>query len=566
MTFGEVSPSQLLARLHKPVKHMADEATEVEIAADGISIQAGSERGLWYGLLTLRQLLEQSRGNIPTGRISDEPDFQDRGVMLDVSRCKVPKLSTLFDLIDRLAGLKYNQLQLYTEHTFAFIHHPLVWSQSSPYTAADVEKIRRYCEARYIHLVPNLNSFGHMERWLKHPEYHGLAECPNGFVHPLSGQTMRFGSTLKPNRQSLRFLDALYAEYLPLFDSSCDSSCDSSDNSPHFNIGGDEPWELGQGWSRKQCESRGKSRVYLDFIAEIQRLVEKHGRRMQFWGDIVLTEPSCLNRVSTDTIALNWGYEASHPFNRECRSLNEAGIAYYVVPGTSSWNSLTGRTRNCEENLDNAAKNGIKYGARGYLVTDWGDHGHHQYQGVSYLGYFLGACHAWHHKSVKKVNTVQGLNQCFFDDTSGVAGRLYYELGKVMELAPVPITNATLFNQLLFRREADLADIIEPVSDAQLDDCLGRFQDIRSEISQMDRQTADRALHQQELDNAISMAEAGIERARLRVRHTGNTTAALRQSLRSLIGQHENLWLARNRPGGLAESRDYLSRTLTSLD
>ena len=37
--------------------------------------------------------------------------------MLDISRDKVPTMATLFHLIDRLAGWKINQLQLYIEHT-----------------------------------------------------------------------------------------------------------------------------------------------------------------------------------------------------------------------------------------------------------------------------------------------------------------------------------------------------------------------------------------------------------------------------------------------------------------
>lgn len=39
-----------------------------------------------------------------------------------------------------------------------------------------------------------------------------------------------------------------------------------------------------------------------------------------------------------------------------------------------SWNSLIGRTENAIENLRNAAREGSKHGAEGYLITDWGDH------------------------------------------------------------------------------------------------------------------------------------------------------------------------------------------------
>ena len=53
-------------------------------------------------------------------KITDWPDYPQRGVMLDISRDKVPSMETLYQLIDLLASWKINQLQLYTEHTFAY--------------------------------------------------------------------------------------------------------------------------------------------------------------------------------------------------------------------------------------------------------------------------------------------------------------------------------------------------------------------------------------------------------------------------------------------------------------
>ena len=145
------------------------------------------------------------------------------------------------------------------------------------------------------------------------------------------------------------------------------------------HLGGDEPWELGEGWSKAKCQKEGATNVYIDFLAKIKQQVDKRDHKMMFWSDIVLKEPECLKRLSKDLIALNWGYEGNHPFARECKLMAAQKIPFYVCPGTSSWNSLTGRTTNMQTNLANAARQGKKYGAYGYLVTDWGDYGHHQY-------------------------------------------------------------------------------------------------------------------------------------------------------------------------------------------
>src|SRR6185369_4793545 len=101
--------------------------------------------------------------------------------MLDISRDKVPTMKTLYELVDLLASWKINQLQLYTEHTFAYRNHEDVWKKASPMTAEEIRDLDEYCAERFIDLVPNQNSFGHMERWFEHPEYLQLAEAPNGY-------------------------------------------------------------------------------------------------------------------------------------------------------------------------------------------------------------------------------------------------------------------------------------------------------------------------------------------------------------------------------------------------
>ncbi|MBM3290353.1 MAG: hypothetical protein FJY92_09400, partial [Candidatus Hydrogenedentes bacterium] len=137
-----------------------------------VRVTAHDDAGAFYAEQTLMQLEQQARakGCVPLCRIVDWPDFPDRGVMLDVARCKVPKMKTLYELVDLFASWKYNQIQLYTEHTFAYRNHPTVWHDASPMTPAQVRDLDAYCRARYIQLVPNQNSFAHMGRWLMHPE------------------------------------------------------------------------------------------------------------------------------------------------------------------------------------------------------------------------------------------------------------------------------------------------------------------------------------------------------------------------------------------------------------
>lgn len=573
ITFGKPEANSTLLWINNPgtaARHSRKSPSQ-RLAADGIekyellcqsdtlTIDAATENAIYCGLQTLAQIVEDilwrskkpALTSIPCFTISDWPDIKARGVMLDISRTKVPTMETLLALIDQLATLKYNQLQLYTEHTFAFSNHKQVWQDASPFTAADIITIRKFCEDRFIDLVPNLNSFGHFERWLRHPKYRHLAECPEGFIHPFSGEKIPFGSTLKPNAESIKLLQALYDEYLPLFDSQ------------HFNIGGDEPWELGEGWSQSKCKKEGATNVYVDFLSKVKKQVNQREHKMMFWSDIVLKEPACLKKLSKDLVALNWGYEGNHPFARECKAMAAQKIPFYVCPGTSSWNSIIGRTTNMQKNLANAARQAKKYGAEGYLVTDWGDHGHHQYLPISYAGFLLGACHAWNHLGTSKVDPILGINRRFLGDRTGKTGEILWKMGLILDLAPSKLRNQTIFNRLLFWNMQDEPSVVKNIPDTELALCESALLDLEGQIPQI-APSVNKALLQSELSNAIALARHGIHRLQVQ-RGAQLNPSYLKKNLKKAIKAHRTVWKARNRNGGLAESCDHLEQSLKAL-
>src|SRR6185369_9932303 len=67
----------------------------LEIGPLGVSVMAGDPAGHLYGIATLCQLLATLGPNLPNLVIEDSPGLGVRGVMLDISRDKVPTLATL---------------------------------------------------------------------------------------------------------------------------------------------------------------------------------------------------------------------------------------------------------------------------------------------------------------------------------------------------------------------------------------------------------------------------------------------------------------------------------------
>ena len=512
------------------------------VDANGITLVGHDEPGLFYGRQTLAQLRTQFPDGIPAIEIEDWPDLPVRGLMVDVSRDKVPTMGTLRGIVDLCASLKLNQLQLYTEHTFAYARHREVWEHASPITPDEVRELDAYCRERFVELVPNQNSFGHMERWLRHPRYAPLAEKPDGFTFPW-GTRHDGGFSLNPlDARSLELVEGLYDELLPNFTSRL------------FNVGCDETFDLGLGKSKDECERRGKERVYLDFLLKIHHAVRRRGRTMQFWGDIILHKPELIPDLPKDVIALNWGYEYDHPFETETKAFADAGVPFYVCPGTSSWLSITGRTDVAIGNLKNAAENALAHGAAGYLITDWGDFGHLQYWPVSYLGIAAGAAYAWCYESNRDMNVAEGLDVHVFRDAGHVMGRLMHDLGNVYRLVgPRQQMSSRLF-WTLAGPPAERLRLYEMVTTEEYDAAEAALDDaVRLlEAARMDRPDAE--LIADEVRNAAAMLRHGCRRGRRRLGTEKLSDAEMAEDLKRIIAEHRRLWLARNRPGGLSDS------------
>jgi len=523
------------------------------ITPEHIDIVGHDGAGVFYGVCTLIQIIRQHGAVIPCLAVADHPDFPARGVMLDVSRCKVPTLETLFELVDLLAGFKINQLQLYTEHTFAYYEHPEVWADASPLTGQDILELDAFCRERFIELVPNQNSLGHLVPWLTHPKYAHLAEAPDGFEWPWGGRSSGPFSLNPTDPRSLDLLRSMYDDLLPYF------------SSPLFNVGCDETFDIGVGRSKAICEQKGRYRVYLDFLLEVYKLVKERGRTMMFWGDIILHEPALIAELPQDAIALEWGYEFDHPFDQDCAEFARAGVPFYVCPGTSSWNSLVGRTDNAVGNLRNAAENGLKHGAIGYLITDWGDNGHWQYQPVSYLGYLYGAAVSWAYRANVDLDLPRALSLYAFGDLTGAMGRLAFDIGNVYRvyerLTGQRIHNASFLVSVLYApveqrrfRGLDWADLpVEIFAQAR--------QEIDAAMALLPRarmQVWDGALIAREYANAARLLRHACALGEFKIAWAkGEGIAAradaLAEDMRAILHEHRQLWLARNRIGGLEQ-------------
>ncbi|MFJ9977631.1 glycoside hydrolase [Streptomyces cyaneofuscatus] len=587
------------APLDAPVRTHVDPGLPVQgyrlrTGPDGVSIDHRDALGLRYALHTLDQL---RAGQDYTGTgydIGDHPDFPVRGFLLDISRDRVPTRRTLARWIELLALARYTQLELYTEHTFAFRDHQEVWRDASPLTADDLRWLDGRCAAAGIELVANQNTFGHMERFLRHPRHAHRAESPEGFER---GGVHRPPSTLEPTDDNAAFATALVAEVAREVRSS------------RLNIGADEPFELGRGRSADRVARQGTGEVYFDFLTLLMDPWLTSGHTVQFWADVFAGHPELMDRVPPGAVPVVWQYDGprllsevidgdtpeartwhrlgadldnlAEGFRSRGKLLSDAGVPFWVAPGASNWNSLIGRIDNAVDNMIDAAETGRENGAEGFLLTSWGDHGHWDPPSVAYGPVVYGGAVSWCLEANRDLGIAAVLDEHVLLDEARLTGDVLMRLGRVYRDLEVPLLNASPIARALFPDPAVPLPSIPPPE--ALDRVAAALAACRDDLAAAAPAAADGDTVRRELQHAISLAEFALDVLRGRAAASaafagaatgtgaeaaaagadaidGPTARRLLRRIEPLLTEQRACWLLRSRPGGLEDSIGELDR------
>ncbi len=564
---------------------LGKEAYRLDISSDGITISYSAKNGAFYGLVTLGQILAQCETSIPCCKIADEPALSVRGYMLDISRGKVPTLEDLCGYVDRLAELKYNQLQLYVEgFSFAYPSYTEVWKDATPITGEEIRYLDSYCEERGIELVPNQNSLGHMAAWLARDEFRHLAETEQGME--FMGSAMPISTLDAMDPASLDFVTSLMDDMMPYF------------HSDKFNVNLDEPFELGKGKNKALAEEKGDAYLYMDYLKRLQERVAARGKHMYMWGDILANHPETFDELPEDVTVLDWGYEAFSPFEEHAAALQEKHVPFILCPGTSVWTTLTGRTDNMMGNILNAAKAAIAHEGEGVLVTAWGDGGHLEYEPLSDGAIAYAASCSWGCLDTTEDEVSGYLNRYVYQDASSQMAQIILDLGRLYHYEEFPMVNMTIASMNMMmgilpdgalpyaleqaaRSIQTFAPSAAPMIDALLAGkkdfdyagAMTSIHDIKERLSQVTLSCEKASLLHAELENTIRIAEFAEKIHYLNaagVTMSAEDKAALIAEIKTLgeqiLAAHPALWISRNRLHGLEDSVANFKKILQQLE
>ena len=531
--------------LSETSRDSAPESFELRVDAAGVLLQ-GDSAGLRYGAEALAQLACPD-GRIPAVLIQDAPALRRRGFLLDISRGKVPRPETIRWLIEVLARLRYNELLLYTEHTFQFEKHPEIGAGSGGYSAPEIRELDAYARRWGVDLVPCLQTFGHFRRILEKARYRHLAESD------------RLWSVSPEAAGTYPLLRDLLEEYLPNFASEW----------AHINC--DEPVDLGKGLSRERAEREGPAAVFAGHVNRVAGMARDLGKRPMIWADVLADHPEALDLLDPDITLADWWYEPDHDFDRVER-FRDAGRDFLTVAGTSSWSSLFPRFDTSLPNIRGHARAAKRFGASGLIVTDWGDGGHFNLFGGSLFPIAAGAQAAWGDEDRPESELAAAFSEHIAGDASGFSGDFATRLGRLHNAGfrhfnHSPLKTVFFETRLTRSSRAPGREVLEKT-----------LEELRRLAAEADAHGLPSSPSGAEwrfaLDASLLGAERGLATIRLRQAARGGTPEdrRLAEELTSLAERQLELarrfrhqWLRTNRPEGIGTARKLFQGAVTAL-
>ena len=328
---------------------VGDQGYRIDAAPNGIRVRARTATGLFYGVQTLRQMIDSD--GVPAATIVDWPALAWRGFHDDLSRGPVPTLASLERQVRTAAEYKMNLYALYMEHSFAYRSEPLIAPPGGALTATELKELDAYAKLHHVSLLLEQQTLSHLEGMLTWEKYRGLAEQPGSdMLTPASPLTYAL-------------IDSLLAEIAPL------------SSAPFLHIGADEASDLGQGQSRPLVEARGLAAAYVQHVRRVHDLLAHHGKRTIFWGDFVMKHPERLGDLPTDCIVASWSFEPLDSYADYLEPFRTAKLDVLVCPGVCNWSRVFPNLGAAIPNIRRFTLEGQRRGAIGQLDCSWDDGG-----------------------------------------------------------------------------------------------------------------------------------------------------------------------------------------------
>lgn len=192
--------------------------------------------------------------------IFEDTHFETVAAMIDVSRLEVPTTDGVKKMLDHLALMGYGMAMLYTEDMLELDGRPFFGYMRGRYTKEDLKMLDDYAYEYGIEMIPCIECYGHMKKYLKWPEASHMKDTAEVLL-------ARYEPTFT-------FLD----EYIRAI-----SSCFRS---KRIHIGMDEANDMGRGRFLDKNGYVPPFEIFTEYMERLISITNKYGLRPMMWSDM----------------------------------------------------------------------------------------------------------------------------------------------------------------------------------------------------------------------------------------------------------------------------------------
>lgn len=385
-------------------KKFIQEAYNLNVSKNGISIIATAPKGIFYGVTSLIQLIERSENNIPLCNIIDYPDMELRGISDDISRGQVSKLDNFKKIIETIARYKMNTYMPYIEDVIELKNYPSIGINRGALTKTEIEELHKIAKENFVEIIPIFQTLGHYENILSQPEFLKYAPFPGAASLDVS------------NPDIYPFLENMLKEVFELFPSE------------YINIGADESYDVGLGSSKKLLSNNSLAEIHLQHYLKVFEICKKYNKKVMMYSDILLNHPEIIDKLPKDIIPVDWHYRPDYIYPSTITFASK-GFNYIVSP--SVWNFVTTFPINylAFPNIKYITLAGINNSSMGMINSNWGDFGAETFKELVYLGYAYSAAISWNSNIENDNSFLINFFEDFFNAKDTGIAEVYQILG-----------------------------------------------------------------------------------------------------------------------------------------
>ena len=296
----------------------------------------------------------------------DKIRYENFGALICCASNGIMKVERVKDLVDKLAAMGYNLLELSIDDMYKIEDEPYFGYLRGGYTKEEIHEMDEYARSKGIELVPCIQVLAHFTNLVKIPQYNDILDIDDILLvdepktYALIDKMLKFVSENFSTRK--------------------------------LNLGFDEAHHIGLG---KYLDKHGYTERFSLLLGHLKRVTEmavSYGLKPHIWSDMffrlvnkgeyygkgIRIPKEICDAVPEDVELCYWDYYSDNEeaYDEMFRSHEAFKRKLWFAGGAWCWSGFAPQNTMSLKHTECAMRQVIKHGVKNVIITMWGDNGH----------------------------------------------------------------------------------------------------------------------------------------------------------------------------------------------